>query len=204
MGRPLSEAMRILIDILHPAHVHFFRNFYHEMASRGHELFITARAKDHSLELLSRFGLPFHHLSDQRSGRVAMALELAQRTGRLLKLMREFRPDVMTGIMGPTITLAGALRRVPAVVFYDTEHAVQTNWFVYPLATASVRLTVTRGGSRAPKSPTPGIRSSPTSIRTGSNPIPPGSRGSESRVRSHSRLFASYREKRCMTAATEA
>jgi predicted glycosyltransferase len=36
--------------------------------------------------------------------------------------------------MGPSIALAGAIRRVPAVVFYDTEFARQTNWFVYPLA----------------------------------------------------------------------
>src|SRR5258708_6637895 len=61
---------------------------------------------------------------------------MAQRTPRLMKIMRSFRPDVMTGIMGPSIALAGALRprRVPAVVFYDTEFAVQTNRIVYPLA----------------------------------------------------------------------
>ena len=27
--------MRIIIDILHPAHVHFFRNFHAEMTERG-------------------------------------------------------------------------------------------------------------------------------------------------------------------------
>jgi uncharacterized protein len=126
--------MRILIDILHPAHVHFFRPFHDEMADRGHELCITARAKDRSLDLLDRFGLPYRHLSDQRSGTAGLAVELAVRTRRMLKVMAEFRPDVLTGIMGPTIALAGAVRRVPAVVFYDTELATQTNWFVYPLA----------------------------------------------------------------------
>lgn len=126
--------MRVLIDILHPAHVHFFRNFHDEMTDRGHELLITARDKDRSLELLDRYGLGYRHLSDQRSGGVGMTVEMVQRTGRLMKVMREFRPDVMTGIMGPSIALAGAVRRVPAVVFYDTEFARQTNWFVYPLA----------------------------------------------------------------------
>ena len=126
--------MRILIDILHPAHVHFFRHFHDEMAGRGHELCITARAKDRSLELLNRFGLPYRHLSDQKPGAAGLAVELALRTRRLLKVMREFRPDVMTGIMGPSIALAGAIRRTPVVVFYDTEFAAQTNWFVYPLA----------------------------------------------------------------------
>jgi predicted glycosyltransferase len=126
--------MRILIDVLHPAHVHFFRNFYEVMTDRGHELCITARDKDRSVDLLRRYGLPYEQISVQKSGGVGMVVEMTQRTGALLKVMQRFRPDVMTGIMGPSIALAGKLRRVPAVVFYDTEFARQTNWFVYPLA----------------------------------------------------------------------
>lgn len=128
--------MRILIDILHPAHVHFFRNFHNEMRARGHEMCITARDKDRSVELLQAFELPHAQISSQRSGGAGLAVEMAQRTPRLMKVMRSFRPDVMTGIMGPSIAAAGALRRrrVPAVVFYDTEFAVQTNRIVYPLA----------------------------------------------------------------------
>ena len=125
--------MRILIDILHPAHVHFFRNFHAEMTDRGHQVCITARDKDRSVELLHAFGLPYQQISRQKSG-AGMAVEMTQRTARLMKIMRSFRPDVMTGIMGPSIALAGAMRRVPAVVFYDTEFAVQTNRIVYPLA----------------------------------------------------------------------
>ena len=125
--------MRILIDILHPAHVHFFRNFHAEMTDRGHQLRITARDKDRSVELLQAFGLPYQQISRQKSG-AGLAVEMAGRTARLMKIMRSFRPDVTTGIMGPSIALAGAVRRVPAVVFYDTEFAVQTNRIVYPLA----------------------------------------------------------------------
>jgi hypothetical protein len=128
--------MRVLIDILHPAHVHFFRNFYAEMESRGHEVCITARDKDRSVELLRAYDLPYQQISQQKSGGAGLMLEMAQRTPKLMKIMRSFKPDAMTGIMGPSIALAGALRvrRVPAVVFYDTEFAVQTNRVVYPLA----------------------------------------------------------------------
>lgn len=125
--------MRILIDILHPAHVHFFRNFRAEMTNRGHQVCITARDKDRSVELLQAFGLPYQQISRQKRG-AGLAVEMGQRTARLMSVMRRFRPDVMTGIMGPSIALAGAVRRVPAVVFYDTEFAVQTNRIVYPLA----------------------------------------------------------------------
>jgi predicted glycosyltransferase len=126
--------LRILIDILHPAHVHFFKNFHAEMRSRGHALHVTARAKECSTELLERYELPFDRISVQRAGSVGLATELVQRTYRLSRVVRRFRPDVLTGIMGPSIALTGALQRVRAVVFYDTEFARQTNWFTYPLA----------------------------------------------------------------------
>jgi predicted glycosyltransferase len=125
--------MRILIDILHPAHVHFFRHFHREMSRRGHQIHITARVKECSTDLLERFQLEHTVISRQRAG-VRLAGELIQRTYRLASIARNFRPDVMTGIMGPSIAIAGALLRIPAVVFYDTEFAVQTNWFTYPLA----------------------------------------------------------------------
>jgi uncharacterized protein len=125
--------VRVLIDILHPAHVHFFRHFHQEMCRRGHQIHITARAKECSTDLLERFGLAHTVVSQQQSG-VRLAGEMVQRTYRLAQVARRFHPDVMTGIMGPSIAVAGALLRIPAVIFYDTEFAVQTNWFTYPLA----------------------------------------------------------------------
>jgi predicted glycosyltransferase len=122
-----------LIDILHPAHVHFFRNFHAEMTDRGHEVIITARDKDRSTELLQAYDLPYREISQQKGG-YGLAVEMGQRTARLMRVMRAVRPDVMTGIMGPSIAVAGRLLGVPAVVFYDTEFAVQTNRVVFPLA----------------------------------------------------------------------
>jgi uncharacterized protein len=127
--------MRVLIDILHPAHVHFFRNFQAEMRARGHQVCVVARDKDRSVELLRAFDIPHQQISRQIAGG-NLAVEMAKRTPRLMKVMRSFKPDVMTGIMGPSIALAGALLRVPVAVFYDTEFAVQTNRFVYPLASS--------------------------------------------------------------------
>jgi predicted glycosyltransferase len=125
--------MRLLIDILHPAHVHFFRHFAQDMTARGHEVRFTARAKDCATDLLDHYGISYELLSRQGSG-LGLALELASRTWKLTALARSWRPDVMTGIMGPSIALAGRVLGIPAVVFYDTEFAKQTNWFVYPLA----------------------------------------------------------------------
>jgi predicted glycosyltransferase len=125
--------MRFVVDILHPAHVHFFRNFIGEMERRGHAFLVTARDKEIALELLGAYGIPHHVLSRQARG-PGLAVELALRTGRLWRLARRFRPDYLLGIMGPTIALAGKALPSRTVIFYDTEMARATNWFAYPLA----------------------------------------------------------------------
>lgn len=130
--------MRILVEILHPAHVHFFRNFLEELTARDDEVVITARDKDVALSLLEQYGLEHEVLSTQRSGTIGLGKELVRRVSALGKTIRRVRPDVLTGIMGPTIALAGRRHRIPSVVFYDTEFATRTNSWVYRLANAVI------------------------------------------------------------------
>jgi hypothetical protein len=128
--------VRIAIDILHPAHVHFFRNFRQEMLARGHEILVTAREKDCTLPLLKGYGIPHTVISRQARKGPGLAWELASRTMRFWRLARAFGAEALTGIMGPTIAPAAKLLKARSVVFYDTEMAAITNRFVYPLADA--------------------------------------------------------------------
>ena len=130
--------MRVMIDILHPAHVHFYKNVYRQLIDRDHAVLVTARAKDRSTELLDHCGIPYDLISTSTRGAWRQLTEFASRTARFVSLARSFRPDVLTGIMGPTIAVAGKLIGCPAYVFYDTEFAKTTNRFVYPLSTRVV------------------------------------------------------------------
>lgn len=133
--------MRILIDILHPAHVNFFRNFIKIMEQRGHKVIITAREKDVALELLRAYKLPYIIISVLKKGALNLAIELITRTVRLIRIAREFKPNVMLGVMGPSISIAGKLLNTPSLVFYNNETAKLTNAFVYRLATYYITST---------------------------------------------------------------
>ena len=52
--------MKILIDIIHPANVHYFKHFIFEMRSKEHEIIITARDKDVSHKLLQAYNLEYY------------------------------------------------------------------------------------------------------------------------------------------------
>lgn len=126
--------MKILIDIGHPAHVHFFRNAISLWRQAGDEVLITSRDKDVTLRLLEEYGLAHRCLSRSRSTRWSLGIELLVREYQLFWLARRFRPDVMSAIAGTFMVHVGRLLRIPTVVFYDTEHAHLQNSITYPFA----------------------------------------------------------------------
>lgn len=140
--------MRILVDVLHPAHVHFFRHFLVEMELRGHEVHVASRVKDVTVQLLDAFGIEHRVLSRAGSGALGLAREWVARTRGLIAMAREVGPDVLVGCMGPAIASTGLALRVPSVVFYNNESARLVNRVVQPLASAYVTSTSYQGAVR--------------------------------------------------------
>ncbi len=126
--------MNILVEILHPAHVHFFRNAIDHWRRRGDEVLVLSREKECANALLRHYGIPYESISALGTSKVGLLFEMLLRDWRMWRACRKFKPDVMMGIMGVTIAQVGKLNRRPAIVFYDTENAAITNRFVYPLA----------------------------------------------------------------------
>jgi len=115
--------MRILFDIVHPAQVHFFKQAIGQLKKEGHEVLVTARAKDVALELLDALGIKYLCLSRKSEGLWGMAAELVVRDVRLVRCAMAFRPDVMVARVGISAGAVGALLGVPTVIFDDMEHA---------------------------------------------------------------------------------
>jgi predicted glycosyltransferase len=83
--------------------------------------------------LLEAFSLPYEVWSGIGGGISGLAREMAVRTAKLAATARRFRPDLLLGIMGPSIAPIGRLLSIPSWVFYDTETARVTNSWVYPM-----------------------------------------------------------------------
>lgn len=126
--------MRILVDILHPAHVHFFKHAIWTWQQRGHEILITVRDKDIAIELLESYGFSYVNLGQAGSGPLGLGKELVIRGWKLFREAKRFRPDVLIGIAGWSIAPVGRVIREPSVVFQDTEVARLSNRIAYPLA----------------------------------------------------------------------
>ncbi len=127
--------MKVMIDILHPAHVHFFRNFIQELQKEGHELLITARNKEMTLTLLQEYNLPYTVISTVKKGFLGRFQEQLQRSIKFYQLAHKFKPDLLISEQGVTTAPLGKVLRIPSLIFWDTEVSTLTNKVCYPLAT---------------------------------------------------------------------
>lgn len=126
---------KILFDIGHPAHVHFFKNFIWEMEKRGHEVLITARRKESAFELLNYYGFYFIDMGANKKGLFNKAIGMLSNDQKLLKISRKFKPDALTGIGSPYIAQVSKLLGLKSVIFTDTEHASLINKLSVPYST---------------------------------------------------------------------
>lgn len=126
--------MRILVDIGHPGHVHFYKHAIWRLQDRGHKVLISARDKDVTLALLDHYGFPYRSLSVIGHGRWGLFREFLQREWALLRLIREFDPDVVTEIGGLFIAPVCRLLGKPSIVFTDTEHVQADRCLTHPFA----------------------------------------------------------------------
>lgn len=110
--------MRVLFDIVHPAHVHFYRHLHDSLRAEGHDVHVVARDKEVTLPLLDAFGMP--HAWTGHAGTkttAARAAELVTRDLALTRAARRFRPDVVL-TRNPAGVHAGRL--VGAWTVYDS------------------------------------------------------------------------------------
>lgn len=127
--------MRILVDVTHPAHAHFFRHAIQLWDDRGHRVLITARRKDVATDLLDCYGYRYTNLGTAKKGLGGLAVELLSRNRKLLQVVRREQPDVLTAIGGTFAAQVGWLTRTPSVIFTDTENATLANRITFPFAT---------------------------------------------------------------------
>jgi predicted glycosyltransferase len=85
--------MKILIDIGHPAHVHYFRNFIGEMTKNGHSFQIISRDKEVTFDLLQKYGIPFISRGKGGKGLIGKIIYMLRADLKLILIGMKFKPD---------------------------------------------------------------------------------------------------------------
>ncbi len=127
--------MKILIDINHPAHVHYFKNFYKIMTKKGHTILVVSRNKEIEHKLLMLNNIPFITRGKGMKGRLGKILYMFYADIKLFYIALKFKPDLFLNFLHPYPSHVAKILRKPSLVFSDTEHAKLHHKLTVPFAT---------------------------------------------------------------------
>lgn len=126
--------MRIVVDIGHPAHVHFFKYFIHDARQKGHDIVITAADKDIALKLLDNYRLDYIKLGSTGKSLLSKILSVPRLDWNLYKAVKEFDPDLFLGLGSIRCTHAARFMGKRSIIFNDTEATIKEHILYYPFA----------------------------------------------------------------------
>jgi predicted glycosyltransferase len=98
-------------------------------------VFVISRDKEIARYLLNSYGIKFYKGSCQRVG-LGAPLELVEWFWKVFKLIGKLDVDIVLSVGSPGGSLASKLRRIPHLVFNDTESAASQRLFYKPCARA--------------------------------------------------------------------
>ena len=128
--------MKILINIGHPAHVHFYKNLIWELEKKGHNIKIVTEQKEVTIDLLNAYNLEYGYIGTKYKGMIKKGVGIIHKDYLLYKIAKKFKPDVITGILDTYGAHVGMLIKKPSIIFTDTEHAKLANLVTLPFASA--------------------------------------------------------------------
>ena len=130
--------MKILIDINHPAHVHYFRNLIKLMEAKGHEFCVINRDSKMINQLLDYYGIK-HTIRNKRpekKGTIASMLNLIRMTLWCIRYSFRFHPDMYIGFASSACAITSQLFRKPCILMDDTEHNTMNHKIYMPVCSA--------------------------------------------------------------------
>ena len=116
--------MKILVDIGHPAHVHYFRNFIKIMETTGHRFLIIARDKEVTFSLLKAYDIPYISRGKGGKGFWGKLLYLVKGDYIMYKEAKKFKPDLFLSFASVYAAQVSKILKKPHIAFNDTEHAL--------------------------------------------------------------------------------
>jgi uncharacterized protein len=111
--------MKILIDVGHPAHVHYFKNFAKILAEEGNDILFTCRDKDVTISLIEHYGFNYINLGRNFKSKFGKIFGLIYFTWKLFRISLRFKPDMYLNATMYSAFVARIFRK-PHISIEDT------------------------------------------------------------------------------------
>lgn len=131
--------MKILLELVHPANVHYFKHFIFIMKKRGHEVLVIARDKEVTIDLLDFYNIKYVNRGKGGSSFFRKLIDIPVADFRIFKHALKFKPDIFISFGSMNMGHVSFLLGKPHISFDDTEH----NWLNQKMYIPFVNQTLT-------------------------------------------------------------
>ena len=121
--------MRILVDIGHPAHVHYFKNFTKSVIAHSAEVLFTCRDKDVTITLLKHYGFRYINFGRNYKSKPGKIFGLFYFSLKLFFVSLKFRPNIFLNSSMYSAIVAWLFRKTH-VSLEDTFNKEQVNLYL--------------------------------------------------------------------------
>lgn len=128
--------MNLLIDLGHPAHLHFFKNMIRNLENDGNEVQITARDKDVLIQLLDSYNFSYSVVGGHEKGFLGKSINMLRRDLGILGIARKKNSELFIGLHNPYTAHVAKLTGKPSITFTDTENVGLASTITFPFTDA--------------------------------------------------------------------
>lgn len=132
----MKEAIkRILFDINHPAHVHYFKHVISLLKGEGHEVFVISRNKEIEHELLDKFQIKYISRGKGAKNFISRFFYYPYASFKIYHALKKYRINLFVSFLHPYGVHASKFKGIKSLVFGDTENASLHIKYTLPYAT---------------------------------------------------------------------
>lgn len=128
--------MKVLIDIGHPAHVHYFKYTISKLKNNGNSVIVIAREKEITFDLLNAYSIPFISRGKGKQTLAGKFFYLFYGTYKIFITAWKYKIDCYLSFASPYNALASLFYRKPNITFDDTEHNIFNHRLYTPFSDA--------------------------------------------------------------------
>ena len=135
--------MRILVELVHPAHFYYYRDTIANLRHDGHKVIVAIVTKDVLEDVVRQSGVEYVNICPQphkSKGKLGMVYDMIIRDFRMLRLAIKYHADVITGSTIETAHIGWLLRK-PNINIGEDDAAVVMKYIKQIAPFVGVRLT---------------------------------------------------------------
>ncbi|MGB0370662.1 MAG: DUF354 domain-containing protein [Opitutales bacterium] len=126
--------MKVLIEVHHPAHIHFWKNVVQKLQDKGHHVLVLGRNRNIMTELLEAYKWIPHKIPEgSKWEKIHPIFMFIYRQVFVTKWIIKFKPNVVASLMG-SYCQSAKLLGIRNVIFTDSEFQNLNHRIAHPFA----------------------------------------------------------------------